>query len=67
MAEAIKTGEELRKSLTADVAHELRTPLSILGALRFHSGRRPGGYPDVILSLQDETIRMSRLIKDLSI
>ena len=32
MAEAIKTGEELRKSLTADVAHELRTPLSILGA-----------------------------------
>ena len=48
------------------MAHELRTPLSILRAHWFHSGRRSGGHPDVILSLQDETIRMSRLIKDLS-
>lgn len=67
MAEAIKTGEELRKSLTADVAHELRTPLSILrGTLDSIQAGVLDATPDVILSLQDETIRMSRLIKDLS-
>ena len=67
MAEAIKTGEELRKSLTADVAHELRTPLSILrGTLDSIQAGVLEATPDVILSLQDETIRMSRLIKDLS-
>lgn len=67
MAEAIKTSEELRKSLTADVAHELRTPLSILrGTLDSIQAGVLEATPDVILSLQDETIRMSRLIKDLS-
>ncbi len=67
MAETIKTSEELRKNLTADVAHELRTPLSILkGTLDSIQTGALKTTPDVILSLQDEVIRMTRLVKDLS-
>lgn len=67
MAETIEKSEELRKNLTADVAHELRTPLSILrGTLESIQEGILEPTPGVILSLQDETIRMSRLIKDLS-
>lgn len=67
MAETIEKSEELRKNLTADVAHELRTPLSILrGTLESIQTGILDPTPDIILSLQDETIRMTRLIKDLS-
>lgn len=67
MAEQIKISENQRKNLTADIAHELRTPISIIrgtlesiqmGVLKF--------TPDVLLSLQDEILRMSRLVRDLS-
>ncbi|WP_422447557.1 sensor histidine kinase [Thermoanaerobacterium sp. DL9XJH110] len=67
MADNIKRSEELRKNLTADVAHELRTPLTILrGTLESIQAGVIKPTPDVILSLQDEIIRMSRLVKDLS-
>jgi len=67
MADSIKKGEELRKNLTADVAHELRTPLSILrGTLESVQAGVLSPTPEIILSLQDEIIRMSRLVKDLS-
>ncbi|MDN5312663.1 MAG: two-component system, OmpR family, sensor histidine kinase BaeS [Thermoanaerobacteraceae bacterium] len=67
MADSIKKSEELRKNLTADVAHELRTPLSILrGTLESIQAGVLSPTPEVILSLQDEIIRMSRLVKDLS-
>ncbi|MDI3481647.1 MAG: two-component system, OmpR family, sensor histidine kinase BaeS [Tepidanaerobacteraceae bacterium] len=67
MADSIKKSEELRKNLTADVAHELRTPLAILrGTLESIQAGVLSPSPEVILSMQDEIIRMSRLIKDLS-
>ena len=67
MADKINKSEELRKNLTADIAHELRTPLFILrGTLESIQRGILKPTPDVLLSLQDETIRMSRLIKDLS-
>ncbi|HHY03924.1 MAG TPA: HAMP domain-containing histidine kinase [Thermoanaerobacterales bacterium] len=67
MADKIKTSETLRKNLTADVAHELRTPLSIMsGTLESIQAGIMEPTVEVLLSLQDETVRMSRLIKDLS-
>jgi len=66
MAETIEKQEELRKNLTADVAHELRTPLSILRG-NIESLQAGVLRPDmeVISSLHDEIIRISRLVKDL--
>lgn len=67
MAKKIKIAEEQRRNLTADVAHELRTPLSILrGTLDSIQEGVLKPTPDIILSMQDEILRMSRLAKDLS-
>lgn len=67
MAQKIKIAEEQRRNLTADVAHELRTPLSILsGILESIQEGVLEPTPDIILSMQDEIFRMSRLAKDLS-
>lgn len=61
-------GEEARRSLVADVAHELRTPLSILqGQMEL---LQQGGQmiePHKLLPLQDELIRLSRLVDDLQL
>lgn len=66
MAETIEKQEELRKNLTADVAHELRTPLSILRG-NIESLQAGVVKPDmeVISSLHDEIIRISRIVKEL--
>lgn len=67
MADKIKSDEELRRNLTADVAHELRTPVSIIrGTLDSIQTGALELTPGILLSLQDEIIRLSRLIKDLS-
>ncbi len=66
LADRIKQSEILKKNLTADVAHELRTPLSIMrGTIESVQAGVLYPTPDVMMSLQDETIRMSRLVKDL--
>ena len=66
MAEALQQGEELRKNLMADVAHELRTPLSVLqGNLQ---AILDGVYPldkREIETLHDQTQVLSRLVDDL--
>lgn len=66
MAEELERAEERRRNLTAEIAHELRTPLHIIqGNLE---GILDGVYPadarqiEVIL---DETRLLSRLIEDL--
>ncbi len=66
MAGALATADQQRRQLTADVAHELRTPLSIIrGRLE---GLQDGVYtatPDEIAALLDETALLERLIEDL--
>lgn len=66
MAADLGKAEELRRNMVADVAHELRTPLSVLqGNLR---AILDGVYPleqAEIAALYDETRLLSRLVDDL--
>ena len=66
MAADLQKAEALRRNLVADVAHELRTPLSVLqGNLR---AILDGVYPleqTEIAALYDETRLLSRLVEDL--
>jgi len=66
MAENLERGEQLRRNMIADIAHELRTPLSNLkGYLEaIHDGMvKPD--PDAIRSLDEEANLLSRLVDDL--
>jgi two-component system OmpR family sensor kinase/two-component system sensor histidine kinase BaeS len=66
MAAALEQGETLRRNLVADVAHELRTPLSVLqGNLR---AVLDDVYPlekAEVARLYDQTRLLSRLVNDL--
>ena len=66
MAENIQSNDNSRGQCMGNIAHELRTPLAIL------QGNLEGMIDDVIptdkkvlLSMEDETLRMGRLIQDL--
>lgn len=66
MTEQLARNEEVRQNMVADIAHELRTPLAII------SGKlesiQEGVLPltvETLLPIQDEAIRLSRLVKDL--
>lgn len=60
--------EEARRSLVADVAHELRTPLSILqGQMELLQQAGEAIEPHKLLPLQDELIRLRRLVDDLQL
>jgi two-component system OmpR family sensor kinase/two-component system sensor histidine kinase BaeS len=66
MAASLQQQEELRQRLVADIAHELRTPLSILqGNLQ---AILDGVYPlelEEIRTVYEETRLLSRLVNDL--
>jgi two-component system OmpR family sensor kinase/two-component system sensor histidine kinase BaeS len=66
MAESLQQAEVNRRNLTADIAHELRTPLSVIqGNLR---AMLDDVYPlerSEIANVYDETRLLSRLIEDL--
>ena len=66
MAASLQEQEALRQRLVADIAHELRTPLSVVqGGLQ---AILDGVYPlemDEIRTIYDETQLLSRLIRDL--
>jgi len=66
MTSALDEAEKQRKNLAADVAHELRTPLSVLqGNLR---AILDGVYPldkSEIARLYDESLLMGRMVEDL--
>jgi len=66
MTESLSRSEELRRNLAADIAHELRTPLSaIQGTLE---GIQDGVFPmdtDQVSALYAETTLLNRLIGDL--
>ncbi len=66
MVSELERSDQLRRNLTADVAHELRTPLHIIqGNLE---GLLDGVYeatPEQINLLMDETRQLARLVEDL--
>ncbi len=66
MADTLEDADRQRRQLTADVAHELRTPLSIIkGRLE---GIEDGVYradPEQVAGLLDEVALLERLIEDL--
>ena len=66
MAAALEREDELRRTLTADVAHELRTPVTILTAQceAMLDGVTPAS-PEQLSSLHDEALRLGRVIEDL--
>jgi two-component system sensor histidine kinase BaeS len=66
LAETLQKNETMRRRWTADVAHELRTPLSILqGELEaVHDGVRPY-TPALLDSLQEEVSHLAQLVEDL--
>ena len=68
MAESLQTAENNRKAMTADIAHELRTPLSIQRANL--EAMEDGVYPLTVENLKpvlEQNILLSRLVDDLRI
>jgi len=66
MSTELSRSQALRRRMTADIAHELRTPMSILigHADAIHDGVLPVSSETVDLIL-DEALRLQRLIEDL--
>ena len=66
MARSLARQESLRRNLMADIAHELRTPLSVIRSDL--EALLDGVYqptPDALGSLHEETLLLSRLVDDL--
>lgn len=66
MADALDREDSLRRQLLADVAHELRTPITIVQASceQMADGSEPV-TPQRLASLRDESLRLGRLVADL--
>ena len=66
MAESLRREDELRRTLVADVAHELRTPATILqAACEELVDGLVEPTPARLSSLHDEALRLGRVIEDL--
>jgi two-component system sensor histidine kinase BaeS len=66
MAEQLEVKEKSRRQLLADIAHELRNPLSIIqGNLEAWLDGVITPTSDQVASVYDETVLLSRLITDL--
>ncbi len=66
MADALARDQQLRRNMIADIAHELRTPLSVIQANleAMLDGVLPA-TPQEIASLRDEVALLARLVADL--
>ncbi len=66
MADSLERDQQLRQNMIADIAHELRTPVTVLQANLegMLDGVLPAS-PEEIASLRDEVDLLSRLIADL--
>jgi signal transduction histidine kinase len=57
---------QLRRQMTADIAHDLRTPLSVIsGYAEALSDQKLPGAPEVFEVLYEETEHLSRMVEDL--
>lgn len=66
MLARLTRNEQVRRTMVSDIAHELRTPLAVLSAqLETLGGRCSGDAAQQVLLLQDEVLRLSRLVNDL--
>jgi two-component system sensor histidine kinase BaeS len=67
MVAEVSRAEQARRTLTADVAHELRTPLAMLRA-GLEELRDGFADPDParLTSLHDQTLRLGRVVEDLA-
>ncbi len=66
MSEALETNNRLRKQLLADIAHELKTPLSVIqGNLEGMIDGVVDTDKEQLNSLFEESIHLNRLINDL--
>lgn len=68
MADAVSREDELRRGLVADVAHELRTPISVVQAsceALLDGVIEP--TPKVISSIHDEVLRLGTRVEDLQV
>jgi signal transduction histidine kinase len=66
MAEQLQRQEAVRRSMVADVAHELRTPVAILrGQFEAIQDGVAEPTPETLLPMHDEVVRLSRLLGDL--
>ena len=67
MADAVVRSDRDRRNLTADVAHELRTPLAALqaGLEELRDGLVPA-TPEGFAALHDQSLRLGRVVADLA-
>ncbi|HEY9152601.1 MAG TPA: ATP-binding protein [Anaerolineales bacterium] len=66
MSSQLKQSRDLRRNMTADIAHELRTPLSIiLGHAEALSEGKLTPSPETFDIVYDESKRLSLLVEDL--
>lgn len=67
MADAVSRSERDRQTMTADVAHELRTPLAALQAgLEELRDGLVDPAPDRLARLHDQSLRLGRVVSDLA-
>src|SRR3990170_6789942 len=65
MAQALQRQEELRQSMMADIAHELRTPLSVLrGNLEAMLDGLMEPSADQLEVIHDQSVTLGRLVED---
>jgi signal transduction histidine kinase len=66
MSTDLQNADQLRKQMTADIAHDLRTPLSILhGYTEAISEGKMDGSPELYQSMHQQTRHLNYLIEDL--
>jgi two-component system sensor histidine kinase BaeS len=66
MSADLETSNRLRKQMTADIAHDLRNPLSILlGYTEALSDGKLSGNPEIFDTMHDSAGQLSRLVDDL--
>ena len=66
-AEQVAVSEHARRQMSADVAHELRTPLAALqaGLEELRDGLAPAD-PEALARLHDQSLRLGRVVDDLA-
>ena len=66
MSKDLQYADQLRKQMTADIAHDLRTPLSILhGYTEAISDGKMAGSPEIYQAMHQQTRHLNYLIEDL--